>query len=562
MNCLWPATSRLSCSKTRTIFQTCHRFDSLVARLVNRSIHPYSTYPFQFQNKASIILARRPSIWQGSGSYKFQHATRAFASQRVVTQFEQLPRDYSDEDGLSFRAKPLSHEETEAIFGKIIDANTANRILRILHGRRVAGTLSDPSIANTTIYEQTAWQTALLWLRKNVPVDEVLCAGLRAEQELAEMEAEIVSDAERMGLYKPNSEAEKRNLSQTDSKAKSVYGESGLDAIRKTKESELDEKEIALANRVKQVDEIRQNTGSLEKVSARYQVELPRPNENPKLKYYLERAKVLPNTPPEMNMFQRLWPSGLLILSFVAACYLFTQVYTPPKPSSRLWPDMPPSAATIIGLIILNSIVLGAWRMPPLFRVLNKYFITVPGYPRPLSLIGNIFSHQTLSHFAVNMVVLWFVGTRLHDEVGRANFLAIYLSCGALGSFASLTSWVIRNNFVSSSLGASGALSGMIACYLLLNGSEKITLFGVFPPENWPSISAMSFLGILIGLDILGLTRVNRIVTIDHWAHLGGYLSGIGAAELLKMKAKQRKAIEMERRKHMGLIDRIKEGRV
>jgi rhomboid-like protein len=443
----------------------------------------------------------------------------------------------------------LSNIEATTIFGNVVDAAIANRVLRILHGRRVAGTLEDPSLSDANLYERQVWENALAWLRKNIPVDEVQCAGLRAEKELAEVEEQIVSDAERIGLYRPNS---RENVD--------VYGKSGLDAIREAKEREWDEKEAKKAKKAKvnQADEIRRNTGTLEKISARSQVELRRPGENPWLKYYLERAKVLPDTPPEMSIFQRLWPSGLFTIGVVLASYLFTQAYIPPRPSWRMWPDVPSSAATIIGIFLANALVLFAWRIPPLFRVLNKFFISVPGYPRPFSIIGNIFSHQSFSHFGINMTVLWFVGTRLHEEVGRANFLAIYISAGALGSFASLASWVLRNNFVSASLGASGALCGVVAAYLLLNSTEKVRLFGVFPPEDWPSISALGFLVFLISLDILGLNRFNKIMTVDHWAHLGGYATGIASAEMLKMRARQRKAIEAERKKHAGVIDRIR----
>jgi rhomboid-like protein len=160
------------------------------------------------------------------------------------------------------------------------------------------------------------------------------------------------------------------------------------------------------------------------------------------------------------------------------------------------------------------------------------------------------------------MAVLWFAGWRLHDEIGRANFLAVYMSAGMLGSFVSLTSWVLRNSFVSSSLGASGAISGVIACYLMLIGNEKVTLFGIFPPEGWPSMSALTFLMLMISLDIFGLSKHNKIITADHWAHLGGYGGGIAAAQLLNMRAKRKREMEMERRKNLGIVDKIKEGRL
>jgi rhomboid-like protein len=549
MHSLWPATSRISCLNTRTIFQAC-RVDSLAAWLRQRSIRPYSIFPLPFRWRDTKVLGQLPltRIWHGPNTiHRFPAGVRTFASYQIVSKFEDLPRDYRDENGLAFRAEPLSTAETAVIFGNVIDASSANRVLMVLHGRRVAGTLEDPSLADISIYERQVLEAALTWLRENVPVDEVQCAGLRAEKELEEMQEQVVSDAERIGLYKPNSGVRE-----------DVYGKSGLDTIKKAKEEEFDEKAKAKSN---QADEIRHNTGTLETISSTSRVELRRPGENPKLKYYLERAKVLPDKPPEMSKFQRLWPSALFALGVVLASCLFTQVYTPPRPAWRMWPDMPPSAATIIGIILANSIVLFAWRVPPAFRILNKFFMTVPGYPRPFSLFGNVFSHQALSHYLVNMSVLWFVGIRLHEEVGRANFLAIYMSSGVIGSFASLASWVLRNNFVSASLGASGALCGIVAAYLLLNSTEKIKLFGVIPPENWPSISALTFLVILISLDVLSLNKLNKIVTVDHWAHLGGYAAGIASAEMMKMRARQRKAIEAERRKNFGIIDGLRGAR-
>jgi len=73
---------------------------------------------------------------------------------------------------------------------------------------------------------------------------------------------------------------------------------------------------------------------------------------------------------------------------------------------------MPPAAATIISLIFANSAVLLLWRFPPAWRFLNKYFLSVPGYPAAMSVLGNVFSHQQVKHLFGNMLVLWFIGTR------------------------------------------------------------------------------------------------------------------------------------------------------
>lgn len=568
MNCLWPAASRISGIQPRTIFQSCRKIDSLAGRLASRSVRPYSI-SISPSRRREVEVWRKEQLGRihnaSSSAPRFWIGIRTFASGRagIITDFEDLPKDYSDEKGLKFREKPFTAKDTLEVFGKGIDANSANRLLRVLHGRRVAGTLEDPdtpSILST--WEIRAQKIGLSWLREHVPVDEVRNYGLRAEKELQEMEAEIIADSERIGIYKPNPGEILEPNSQKPKKGHSVYGESGLDAIRKQKQKEEDEREAAEeAARQAQAEEIRHNTGTLEPISASRRVELRRPGENKWLQYYIERSKILPNTPPEMTWFQRLWPSALVLCGVLAFSFIFPLVYTPPKNSQRMFPDIPPAAATVLGLISINAFVFLLWRFPPAFRMLNKYFITVPGYPQALSLIGNVFSHQALSHLTVNMLVLYFVGSRLDDQVGRANFLSIYLACGAIGSFASLTSYVVRSNFVTSSLGASGALSGIIAAYLWLNKDQPTSFFGLdlsgWAPPLWVPLV------LIIGLDVFALTKWNKApITLDHWAHLGGYASGIGAAELLKYRQRQRREAELERRRNLGVVDRIKEGRL
>lgn len=569
MNSLWPATSRISCLNPRTIFQTCQKVDSLAVRLVRGYSRTYSNPSIPYPQGGSLAWEQGRTIWRGSSVLNaLGFPRRTFASKRIVNRFDQLPRNYKDDVGLAYRETPLSEKEAREIFQNQVDAGMANKILRILHGRRVAGTLDDPSMKlhNT---ETRVVNTALAWLRKNVPVNEVESAGLRAEQELAQIEADIVSDAERIGLYKPNSKEPSKATKGSDIYApnsrpmEKVYVEGAFEKVRKANEKKWEEEQAAVeAKRKKQAEEIGQNTGTLEVLTERSKVELRRPGENPWLKHYLEKAKFLPDEPLQMTPIKRIWPSLLATIAVILGSLVLVEVYTPPKRKDRLWPDMPPSAATIIGIILLNTVFFVAWRFPPALRFMNKNAMFYPGYPKVTGLLGSIFSHQSLQHYAANMVVLWWVGTRLHDEIGRANFLAVYMSAGTLGGLSSLMFWTLKNSFISSSLGASGAVCGIIACYLILNSSEKITLFGVFPPEGWPSISGMVFLMLLVATDLYGIRKHSKKITIDHANHLGGYAAGIAGAGLLRMKIKRQKEAEIERRKNMGFIDKIKEGKI
>lgn len=67
------------------------------------------------------------------------------------------------------------------------------------------------------------------------------------------------------------------------------------------------------------------------------------------------------------------------------------------------------------------------------------------------------------------MFMLWFVGGYLVEQVGRGNFLGIYLASGVVGSVVSLTNVVMRGVLYSSSLGASGAIAGIAAAYCTIN---------------------------------------------------------------------------------------------
>ncbi|EHK99488.1 putative Presenilins-associated rhomboid-like protein, mitochondrial [Glarea lozoyensis 74030] len=364
------------------------------------------------------------------------------------------------------------------------------------------------------------------------------------------MEADIVADSERIGLYKPNSGGAWESREE-----KSVLVELKEANRKKRLEEEAREKS--------QAEEIQQNTGTLQTTTPKSRVVLRKldPYNNPLYLKYKDSANILPNGIPEMTSFQRLWPSTLMVIATFTGCYLLTQLYVPPKASARIFPDMPPSAATAITIIAINAAILVAWRFPPLYRLFNTYFITISAAPRALSLLGNTFSHQSVSHFACNMALLWVVGTRLHDEIGRANFLALYLSAGVFGSYVSLVWFVLRKSFISASLGASGALCGMMGTYLTLDSGAKITFFG-FPPENWPALTCLGFLGFSIFIELLGMKRSLKtgMQRLDHTAHLGGYAVGIPFCEMLKRKRRRLVEEEEERRRNLGFVGRMREG--
>ncbi|QSZ28826.1 hypothetical protein DSL72_003331 [Monilinia vaccinii-corymbosi] len=576
MNSLWPA-ARTSCLQTRTTLQTCRTIDGLASRLAHGTIRPYSI-PFRRRELGSGKFEGEGCGWMGSlglqCSKRFYGTRRrvsripkslttpkklpskAESGKKIYTQYAELPADYEDQKGLDYRQNPITEEEAQAIFGRVLDIDSAERFLRVIHGRRVAGTLPDPDEPSSLAYwEKLAQNNALAWLRKNVPVDEDENATLRAEQELAEIEGDIVENSKRLGVYVPNvggglTRGGRINLNiykPNDSKepaegSKSVYGDSGLDAIRKANEAKFAAREKKRKEEeLSQADGTRQITGTLDHVKPRSQVELRRKGEHPWLKYFEKKAQeTVPSVVPELSAFTRLWPSALVVLLTVGVSCTLAHFYIPPVRAARMFPDIPPAVTTVSALILANAAVLFLWRVPPAWQMLNKYFMIIPAYPRGLSMVGSVFSHQAFSHFLSNMTLLAILGVQLHDDIGRANFLALYFTTGAISSFSSLAWWVWKKAFITSSLGASGAVCAVISAFLWYRRDEGVSILGAAPSTS----SWFLLLGLLVGMEIFSWRRVRKggKQILDHQSHMAGYIAGIMGTEVIrKRQAEERR---------------------
>lgn len=460
----------------------------------------------------------------------------------IITHYIDLPKDYKDEDGLPFRRKDLSDKEVAAVFGRGITTPAANKLLRILHGRRVAGTLMDPSLQrNTAHFSPVHKQKALEYLRKHVKVDEIANAGLHAEDELDRLDRAAAAEEEAKAAEHARAAAagEGNAADTTDADAavdeappalNPVYGKSVLDEVRarnialaKTAEAKRAEE-----RRLKELEE----QARAHKLGPVAKQDKSKPRElSPLAKKYAEKATSTLTEPPKMTAFQRLWPSALFTLGVVGACAAFAVLYEPPGPKdARLWPSISPATATVAGLVAVNLAVWLAWYVPFAWPVLNRWFILVPATVRPLSLLGACFSHQGLGHLAANMVILAIVGTALHDDIGRGNFLAIYTAGGVVGYMASLTRIVLARRFDLTSLGASGGAWAVTMAYFWIHRFEEMKVLGL-PPEPYSGIDGLAFIGFFLGLHVLAVISKNQVVDIA--GHFGGMAVGFIAGKIL-----------------------------
>lgn len=477
-----------------------------------------------------------------------------FNNFRAIVHYIKLPKDYEDAVGLPFRREDLTDREVRAIFGRHIAVQDANKLLRIIHGRRVAGTLDDPDLQVNTSEFLTAHKIkALEYLRENIPVDEIINAGLRAEDELRLLEEQEQEQEQEEQLVEQDGQAEQQpGATSAQTKAQemaqetaqetaqeekpvhpshSIYGEGAFDRIRKKNIAlrEAEEKQLEEERIKREEEEALGNIGTL-------QTETAKPRElSPWAQKHADRASSDLEAPPEMKEWERLLPSTAFALLVIGIAAVFAAFYTPPRRSWRMWPEVPPAAATCMALILGNLVIFGLWRFPPAWPILNRYMLLVAATPRPFQLIGSIFSHQSPGHFAGNMIALWFFGIRLHDEIGRGNFLALYFTSGVLGFLGSLFNLVLFRGLQYTTLGASGAVYGVITAFFWMHRTDEFKIFG-YPPDPLSGPTGAVFLGLVAGFHVWAglLSRSASLASSDIASHVGGMIAGALGIELIQ----------------------------
>ena len=142
----------------------------------------------------------------------------------------------------------------------------------------------------------------------------------------------------------------------------------------------------------------------------------------------------------------------------------------------------------------------------------------------------NIFIHGGLWHFIGNMWFLFIFGDNVEDRMGKINYLLFYIITGILASFSH---FILHMNSPVPAIGASGAISGVMAAYMFLFPKSKvITLIPIFYiiPLFVP-IPAYIFIGIWFVFQLISgtghLLSHGSATGIAFWAHIGGFLAGI-----------------------------------
>ncbi|EDX87388.1 peptidase, S54 (rhomboid) family, putative [Synechococcus sp. PCC 7335] len=197
------------------------------------------------------------------------------------------------------------------------------------------------------------------------------------------------------------------------------------------------------------------------------------------------------------------------------------------------------------GLIALNLLVflyeasLSGPNLEALFntfavvpRDLSTSFNTGLGYPHVSewgTLLSAEFLHAGFFHVGGNMLYLWIFGNNVEDQLGHLKFLCFYLVCGVL---ASLCQWYVAPESTVPSLGASGAIAGVMGAYIFRFPEVRVLTFVpiFFTAFRVPALLFLGFWFVeqaLYGFASLGASAdVGMGGGVAYWAHAGGFVFG------------------------------------
>jgi membrane associated rhomboid family serine protease len=159
--------------------------------------------------------------------------------------------------------------------------------------------------------------------------------------------------------------------------------------------------------------------------------------------------------------------------------------------------------------------------------------------PEIATLITSQFLHGGLAHIGGNMLFLWIFGNNIEEDLGHFKFLFFYLTCGVL---AGLTHWFFGMQSSVPTVGASGAIAGVMGAYIIKYPKAKIlTLIPlgiIFTTFRIPAVFFLGFWFVQQAFSSFVSLGMPEAAGVAYWAHAGGFIFGAVLGPLLGLMKK------------------------
>jgi membrane associated rhomboid family serine protease len=172
----------------------------------------------------------------------------------------------------------------------------------------------------------------------------------------------------------------------------------------------------------------------------------------------------------------------------------------------------------------------------------------IPQAPGPtpifLTIFTAMFMHGGWAHLFGNMLYLWIFGDNVEDALGHVKFLIFYILCGVAATFAQI---VTAPQSVIPSLGASGAIAGVLGGYILMFPTRSVrVLIGYMGIVAMPAIIVIGLwiaLQFMNGFGAIAFTRQTAEQGgVAYFAHIGGAVAGLLLVSLFRTEASRQRA--------------------
>jgi membrane associated rhomboid family serine protease len=164
---------------------------------------------------------------------------------------------------------------------------------------------------------------------------------------------------------------------------------------------------------------------------------------------------------------------------------------------------------------------------------------TIPLQPTPgsvyFTLLVSMFMHGSLMHLLGNMLFLWIFGDNVEDDLGHGRYTSFYLVTGLIASLAHVIStFVFGDNPFIPSLGASGAISGVMGGYLVLHPHRRVRVIMLRTLTDVPGYVAVGLWFVLQLVSAFGVIGQGPQSGggVAFMAHIGGFVGGVVLVKL------------------------------
>jgi membrane associated rhomboid family serine protease len=195
--------------------------------------------------------------------------------------------------------------------------------------------------------------------------------------------------------------------------------------------------------------------------------------------------------------------------------------------------------------LIVSNLLVFVWELSVSHRALSLFMLefgvvphhtlavltgrsAAPVVTAILPLFTSMFLHASFLHVAGNMLFLWIFGDNVEDHLGHFAYLVFYLACGVA---AGATHILLNQGSRVPSVGASGAIAGVMGAYFILYPRARVLIW--FPPIFFFHVPAWLMLGYWFVGNFLSGTATAIAETsqtsggVAFWAHVGGFVAGV-----------------------------------